>query len=193
MRDKPTHLPTAKRGGFQRDMKNLFDLVKNISEEVSAEIIYKADCGFPKKSGLGNVSKVVSGKVQLNYCYVEEVRKRIAEKGGDPTSFTEERLPWGQWELANKVIAHNGKRYLRYYVINDEVLDVIYFVDGVRATAKQTSDIKAYIASKKKSSDKQSACGLKDKEQVMPRNVDFDNVKLLQVGDEIYKAWNEVA
>jgi hypothetical protein len=168
-------------------MKDLFSLVKDIKGAQFAHIIYTADCGFPKKAGLGNVTKIVETNVQLNYNYLSVVRKRIERKGGDPNAFTEEKLPWGTWEIVNKVITHKGERYLRYYAINDgNPASVTYFVDGVPASPKQVADIKAYLASKDKSSDKQSACGLEDGEQVMPRSVKFSNVLSLNTDGETY-------
>ena len=160
-------------------MKTLFDLVKNISGETTATITYLADCGFPQKSGLADVSKRVSQKVAINHNYVEDVRSRIAEKGGNPNDFVEESLRWGAWEkdMTNKVIAHKGEYYLRYYCIESEYPSVEYFVNGVPATAQQEADIKAYLATKTKESAKQGACGLSVKEQVMPRNVKFSNIE----------------
>ena len=162
-------------------MKDLFSIVESVKGETTANVTYLADCGFPKKSGLAGVSKRVSQKVAINHNYLADVRKRIAEKGGNPNDFTKESLPWGVWELDNKVIAHKGERYLRYYGIEGEYPQVEFFVNGLPATPQQVADIKAYLASKDKSSEKQSACGLNGKEQVVPRNVKFSNIESLSL------------
>ena len=195
MRDKPTHLPTAKRGGHFRDMKNLFDIISEINGTQFANIVYSAECGFPKKANLGEVSKVVTLNVQLNYDYASEVRKRIAAKGGNPNTFTTESLPWGQWEIQNKVIAHKGERYLRYYCVEGEYPEVQYFVNGVAATPQEIANIKAYLASKEdKTSVKQTACGLNKSEQVVPRSVKFSNIISLAIeGGETYTKQSSAA
>ncbi len=168
-------------------MKTLLDIINGVNGTQFANIVYSADCGFPKKSGLGDVTKVVTLRVQLNYDYTSEVRKRIAAKGGNPNSFTQESLPWGQWEVANKVIAHKGERYLRYYCVEGEYPEVQYFVNGRAATAQEESNIKAYLASKDKTSAKQSASGLQKGEQVTPRCVKFSNIISLAIeGGETY-------
>ena len=168
-------------------MKDLFGLVARINGAQFARIVYSSDCKFPKKSGLGNVTKVVTANVQLNYDYEKVVKSRIANNGGDPSSFNGETLPWGTWEINNKVIINNGKRYLRYYGIANGVKDVTYYVDGVVATPTQKADILAYIATKDTKSAKQSACGL-DEHQVVPRCVEFSNIILLHANGEIYDA-----
>lgn len=160
-------------------MKTLFDLVKGISGKQTAEIVYSASCRLSKESGYASATKRVSLKVLINANYETEVRSRIAENGGNANSFTSDGLNWGVWELTDKVILNKGKRYLRYYCINGEFPQVEFFVNGVPATAQQTADIKALLASKNKSSEKQSASGLNGNDQVMPRNVEFSNIESL--------------
>lgn len=193
MRDKPTHLPTAKRGGYLEIMKTLFEIISEIKGMQSAEITYVFDCGFPKKSGLGNVTKRVTLNCDLNYNYLQEVRNRIAAKGGNPNDFTSESLKWGQWEIENLVIAHKGERYLRYYCKSNSNTSVMYFVDGHAATAQEVANIKAYLATKDTTSQKQAVCGLQKDEQVSPRNVKFENILLLKVNGETYIKQNNAA
>ena len=167
-------------------MTNLFDLVKNIKGAQFANIVYTADCGLPKKSGFGKVEKRVRLNVQLNYNYCEVIRKRIERKGGNPNTFTKESLPWGSWEIFNKVISHKGERYLRYYSVKGEYPSVEFFVNGVAATPQQEADIKAYLQSNSKTSEKQAACGLTDDEQVIPRCVKFANIESLAVDGKVW-------
>ena len=88
--------------------------VRNIKGCVFAHIEYTSVEKLPKKLGLGEVTKNVSGQVQLNYDYENAVKNRL-EKQGLPRTFSASSLPWGVWDTPNKIIDNKGTLYLRFY------------------------------------------------------------------------------
>lgn len=163
-------------------MKDLFSIVSGVQNCQFAQITYASSVKMPKAFGV--VTKVNSTNVQINFDYVKAVKNRIAKSGGNPDDFKGESLPWGQWELQNKVITHKGNRYLRFYANKNAKPITQYFVDGVPATSEQIAEIKARENTK---SAKQSAAGLDDN-QVIPRCVAFSNVRYLAVNGVVYTA-----
>ena len=137
-----------------------------------------------KKLGLGEVSALVEANVQLNYSYEKAVNNRLRAQGKND-SFTAKPLPWGTWEVANKIIAHDGKYYLRYYKSNNNAPKITYYIDGIEADRDTAAlIIEALKKSPKKS---QSEAGLTEN-QVYPLVVAFENVKELHVGGQVYKS-----
>jgi hypothetical protein len=169
----------------------LIQKVANISGCRFAGIEYKSEENLPKKLGLGVVTKIVCGIVQINYSYENAVNNRLKKQGGAGT-FQAESLPWGTWYSENKVIEHKGQYYLRYYAIVGQKLDTAYFVDGRPATPAEIATIKGYKDSKNKTSARQATEGLTDN-QVTPRCVNFDNITAFKCGDIIYEQAAKVA
>jgi hypothetical protein len=169
----------------------LIQKVANINGCRFASIEYKSEEKLPKKLGLGVVTKIVCGIVQINYSYENAVNNRL-QKQGDAATFQAESLPWGQWYSVNKVINHNGQYYLRFYTVDNQKLDTTYFVDGRPATPAEIATIKAYKDSKSKPSARQAAEGLTDN-QVTARSVNFDNITAFKCGDIIYEQVAKVA
>jgi hypothetical protein len=169
----------------------LIQKVANISGCRFAGIEYKSEEKLPKKLGLGVVTKIVCGIVQINYSYENAVNNRL-QKQGDAATFQAESLPWGQWYAPNKVIEHKGCYYLRFYTVDNQKLETAYYVDGRPATPAEIATIKAYKDSKNKTSARQAAEGLTDN-QVVARCVNFDNITALKCGDIIYEQTARVA
>ena len=172
-------------------MQTLIKSIETLKGCKIANIQYVAEEKLPKYVGLGKVEKKVSTNVQINYSYENAVNNRL-EKNGLARTFKTESLPWGTWEVVNKIIAHKGEKYLRTYSIKGEIPQIEYFVNGVPATPQEVATIKAYLASKSASA-KQSANGLSDN-QVTPRNVKFSNILYLKCGNILYnKSTNAAA
>ncbi len=172
--------------------KSLFEIINGICGCKFAHIEYKAEEKLPKKLGMGVVTKRVVGEVQLNYDYQTAVNNRLQKQGGERT-FNALSLPWGQWEVANKVITHKGERYLRFYTFKGGQMSTTYYVDGRPATDAEVATIKAYKATKSTASARQGAEGLVEN-QVCPKNVKFDGIEVLECGEWVYnKATRGVA
>jgi hypothetical protein len=162
-------------------MKNLFSLVKGIRGCQFANLIYIAEGGIPQYVlGKGKVvTKLVRTDVQINFEYENAVNNRL-EKQGDERIFEAESLPWGEWEIVNKVITHKGNRYLRYYVPANADIKSVWFVDGKVATAEEFGKIIAYLQSKNKTSKRQADAGLVEN-QVVAKAIKFSNILRLAV------------
>lgn len=166
-------------------MKNLFEFILGVKGCQFTSISFISDGGVPKKVIGGNVTKLVKCQAQIGYNYENAVNNRIAKQGGEAT-FEAERLPWGEWEIPNKVITHKGERYLRYYYTANGAIETIWFVNGRIASSEEYAKIMAYLASKDKTSHRQTLEGLVDN-QVRPRTVKFANILTLAVGGEVWQ------
>lgn len=164
----------------------LYDLLKDVKGCQFAHVTLKTSVKVPIKLGLGNVEKIFDGVVQLNYSYKNGVNNRL-EKIGATADFNALSLPWGNWEIPNKVITNKGKRYMRYYLIkcSDESKKpkVRFLVNGRAATDTEIATIKAYV--NKYYSNRQAAKGLTEN-QVSPRAVEFCDVLEVSVGGKKY-------
>ena len=160
----------------------LFNLLKNIVGCQFAHAIFMTEVKLPKKVGLGVVTKRFEGEIQLNYSYQNAVNNRL-EKQGNAPSFKSDSLPYGKWEIPNKVIMTKNGRQMRYYSVKGAHCKVEYFVDGNEANASQLEIIKAYQAAKH--SKKQAQSGLSEN-QVYAQNVKFENVLELKANGEHY-------
>lgn len=164
-------------------VSSLMTMVMNLIGCVFAHITTETTVKIPKKYGInGVVTKVVSKVVQLNYSYENAVNNRLEREGKD-RDFEAQKLPWGEWFVANKIIAHKGKFYLRYYDYNNNVLNKAYFVDGRPATADELATIKEYEKASNKPSNTQ---GLSEEHEVKPLVVAEENIISLKCGEIDY-------
>lgn len=164
-------------------VSSLMTMVMNLIGCVFAHITTETIVKIPKKYGLcGVVTKVVSKVVQLNYSYENAVNNRLEREGKD-RDFEAQKLPWGEWFVANKIISHKGKFYLRYYDYNNNVLNKAYFVDGRPATADELAIIKEYEKASNKPSNTQ---GLSEEHEVKPLVVAEENIISLKCGEIDY-------
>jgi hypothetical protein len=165
-------------------VSSLMTMVMNLIGCVFAHITTETTVKIPKKYGIsGVVTKVVSKIVQLNFSYENAVNNRLAREGKDK-DFEAQKLPWGEWFVANKIIAHKGKFYLRYYDINNgNVLNKAYFVNGKPATEDELAIIKEYEKSTNKPSNTQ---GLSEEHEVRPLVVAEENIIALKCGEIDY-------
>ena len=164
-------------------VSNLMTMVMNIVGCVFAHLTTETIVKIPKKYGVeGVVTKVVSKIVQLNYSYENAVNNRLEREGKD-RDFKAQGLIWGKWFVANKIIAHNGKFYLRYYDCNTKALNKAYFVNGEPATKEQLKNIEKYEKAKNKPSKKQ---GLEEEHEVKALTVAEENIIALKCGEIDY-------
>ena len=167
-------------------METLYNIVKSLRGCTFAKIVTKTIIkdSKVKSLGLGEVTALVEANVQLNYSYQNAVNNRLRAQGSEG-KFTAKSLPWGTWEVENKIISHNGKHYLRYYKTNNNAPKITYYINGIEADRETAAlIIEALKKSPKKS---QSEAGLTEN-QVYPLVVAFENIKELHVSGQIYKA-----
>lgn len=164
----------------------LKDLLIDVKGCQFAHVVLKTRVRVPKKLGLGDVEKVFVGKVQLNYSYENAVNNRLKKKGLRD-DFDALSLPWGEWEIPNKIVSYHGKQYMRYYLVNcvDDTKKpkVKFLVNGRDATDSEIEVIKPYA--NKSYSNRQAAKGLTEN-QVSARVVEFCNVLEVSVGGKKY-------
>ena len=146
-----------------------------------ATIAYTADCGFPKKSGLGDIKKfVVIKSAHLNYDYGAAVARRAEKETGHPVTFTPQPRKWGQVlsGYENKILEHKGKHYLIFFIEKGTTItEVTYIENGKPCSAERIANIQAYLATKSapKPIGTQAAVGLTDK-QVEERTLAIENI-----------------
>lgn len=164
----------------------LKDLLTDVKGCQFAHVVLKTKVRVPKKLGLGSVEKVFDGNVQLNYSYENAVNNRLKNKGLQD-DFDALSLPWGRWDIPNKIVAHNGKLYMRYYLVKSgdasKKPKVRFIVNGRDATDAEIDIIKLY--DNKSYSSRQAAKGLTEN-QVSARVVEFCNVVEVSVGGKKY-------
>ena len=164
----------------------LYDLLKEVKGCQFAHVVLKTKVGVPKKLGLGVVEKVFDGNVQLNYSYENAVNNRL-EKKGLQSDFDALSLPWGDWEIPNKIVSYKGEQYMRYYLVkcsdDNKKPKVRFLVNGRDATDSEIDTIKPYV--NKSYSKRQAAKGLTEN-QVSARVVEFCNVVEVSVGGKKY-------
>jgi hypothetical protein len=174
-------------------MKTLVSMIESVKGCQFANIMFVADGGIPKKVINGNVQKLVSTRVQINYSYENAVNNRLAKQGEERT-FVAQSLPWGSWVKGqeNKLIEHKGNLYLRYYEYKGADYRQMWFVDGVEANPIQFRAIIDYLESKKKksSSNRQTESGLTEN-QVKPKLAKVSEILKLNVNGEEWKKKND--
>lgn len=166
---------------------SLLTAILTIKKGAFASIKYESVEKLPKYLGLGVVTKICEGIVQMRYSYENAVNNRL-EKQGDSRDFVSNPLHWGTWAIVNLLIAHKGESYLRCYLINSKPLDVTYFVDGRPATADEVKTIKDYKKAHEKSSNTQ---GLDNDTQVRPLAINTANIIELTCGECKYTKHEE--
>jgi hypothetical protein len=159
----------------------IIEALNHIHAATYAHIEYMGTEKCPKKLGLaGEVTKRVSGSVQLFYSYENAVNNRLEAEGKERT-FEAQGLRGKSWLIYNKLLVSGKNILLRCYRYNGGKLETEYFVAGRPATADEITLIKAWKASKSSGSRAQEAAGLTDN-QVRPFDVNVKNIITLQAG-----------
>ncbi len=168
-------------------MESLFNFVSRIKgcQFGTIETLTTLD-KFPKKYGLGVITKYSKREIQINYSYQNAVNNRLQKQGND-SNFVSEPLRWGQWVKGqeNKIIEHNGDYYLRIYAYKGGKVENIYFINGELATTEQIEIIKEWERKQHKPSARQTENGLTEN-QVQPSSPKFSNILSLKVNGEMW-------
>lgn len=144
-----------------------------------------------KKSKLDKVrfeEKFPKGEIfctKEEYCfygasYENAVNNQLIREGKED-NFIAESLPWGEWEIPNKIIKHKDQYYLRYYIdmnANYKNSEKVYhYEDGTELTDEELLVLFNEYKSEKKESEHQGT----DK-QIKPRNVKFAGITKIKAG-----------
>lgn len=175
------------------------DLVKLLESTTTEELtiisrseakMNKTNNPFYHKEGRSWVADhLVEKEAESTYDFGGSYEKRVNEAlvaDGSTATFESEGLKWGSWLVKGKVIEHNGKLYVRCYVKNGVATRYSYLVDGRPATDSELENIKEYSPEHKESA-KQSEAGLLVGKQIIPNNVDFDNIVSISFDGEDYE------
>lgn len=177
---------------------DLIQLLSSTSAE-SITILQRSECKMNKTN---NPFYHKEGRAWVPDCLVEKESKTTYDFGGSyeervnealvsdgsAGTFKAAGLTWGEFVQGsnNRVIEYNGKFYVRCYINRDNTSEVSYFVDGVPATDQQVADIKAFTPEKKESA-KQANEGLTAEKQIIPNNVSFDNILVIEIDGTEYE------
>lgn len=163
-------------------LTSLVNAISNLKGCKFAHIQYTTEVKVPKKLGLsGPVTKRAAGQVQINFSYSNAVNNRRVKEGVEG-EFVAQSLPWGSWESPNKVISHNGNKYLRFYLANKNELTTEWYVGGREATPDEVEVITSYIKGLNKKSVHQGISN-----EVKPMVVQFENIEAFKCMNILYK------
>lgn len=160
---------------------DLINAVRNYNGFASLAIV-KTDL-VKKSCPFANVTEVVQySHIAIGTSYENAVNNRNERINGS-RDFVAEPLPWGQWEIVNKVIVNKGNYYLRYYTNRNTHTTRTLFIDGRPATAQEVDIINAYRKASGSSSNRQAEIGIADVDQVKLRTAKFTNIVKIKFGD----------
>ena len=120
------------------------------------------------------ITKICKSQMQFGYCYENAVNNRIENELGGERTFEAEPLAWGEWIVPNKIIAHKGELYGRFYTMPNASVEVVYMIGNRTANAEEVAIIKG-LEQKSGSSSRQAECGLTE-HQVQPRCYKLSNI-----------------
>lgn len=165
----------------------MIEMLKNIKFATFIQVTYKGEQDMRKTGNpfdeLG-ISKKTNMNVSFFGSYQNAVNNRL-KKAGLVADFTAYPLPWGEWLTPNKIIAHKGEIYVRFYVHKNSNPKTEYFYCGEKMTNEQLTIAKTFFKERSESK-RQSDAGLEADEQSKPFNVKVNNILQINVNGENY-------
>lgn len=169
------------------------ELVATVAEKAGAMpvgIVATVDAKLLKTGNpFGTVAKRVRAVGFVGAKYGASVAREGERQGVDASQFEASSLPWGQWLVANKVIAHKGAMYLRTQSTpgqrQRQPAKVLAYVggNGQRLTHEQVSP----FLPAKSVSRKQTEVGLDESKQIDVRTYAFASIERVRVGGQTYR------
>lgn len=168
-------------------------------EIVKGGRISKKNPRYPNEMANHTITKAYAITVGLGWDYANVFGNRATNGLPQPLKAEEkarikgivEHLPKGRkWAQFPYLLTNedNSKEYLRTFVVRDNnPRNLVYFVDGRRATAEETAEIKRTMV-KPMQSAKQAAEGLTGQDQVMPRDYAMPSIAAITI--EGQTLWN---
>lgn len=135
-----------------------------------------------------DVRKVKTSTYEIGANYLDKINEALVAEGKSPATQEEfsNKLPWGEYEVKDKVVSYNGARYLRCYPVKDADTTEEITIDGVTATEEELKVIMSYVT-EKKSSKKQEDAGISEANRVQPLLFNFDNIVYAEFGGVKYE------
>jgi hypothetical protein len=124
-----------------------------------------------------DVRKVKTSTYEVGANYREKISEALVAEGLSQEKRDEfgDTLPWGEYEVKDKVVAYNGKRYLRCYPIKDAEAFEEILVDGEVPSEEDLKTIMSYVP-ERSGSKKQEDAGITEENRVRPLLFAFDNI-----------------
>lgn len=115
--------------------------------------------------------------------YVQMINENLVKEGKEPVNPDEfgEKLPWGEYEVPNKVVTYNGTRYMRCYMPEKQDAETFYLIDGEEPSEDDFKKLEPYLPAESGGSKKQEGVGLEKENQVRPLLFKFDNILSIRV------------
>jgi len=143
-----------------------------------------------RKTGnpFGAIAKRIRAVGFVGANYGKAVAREGARQGAsDAAAFVPESLPWGEWLVPNKVIAHGGEHYLRTESTPNQrgrqPARVLGYT-GERGESLTFEQVKPFLPAKRESA-KQQAHGLN--ETVHVRTYKLSNIETVRFGGQTYR------
>ena len=172
---------------------NLVELLKTLS--VCELVVLTATEPKMKKGGTRGVepNPFIDSSVRkckfANYLfgknYVQAINENLVKEGKAPVDPNEfgEKLPWGEYEVQDKVVTYNGTRYMRCYMPEKQDSETFYLINGEEPSEEDFKKLELYLPTESNGSKKQEDAGLEKEKQVRPLLFKFDNILSIRVQD----------
>lgn len=136
------------------------DYLKAAKKNQLAFLVTEKYVQFPKDTQWEGEEFVVRHErmviLNADYLKLENLRR---EKAGEEPLAKAGKLPWGEWEIPNLIITHNGQKYLRYYPYRGDLQydEVTFYMNGTELMqSSELYDVCLQIVREKKG--KPSVC-----------------------------------
>jgi len=167
--------------------KQLYDLIANTKGSAIVGIVALTDAKARKTNNpFGTIFKQIRTVAFVGADYENSVNREIGRQDANGT-FQAEALPWGQWEIQNKIISHKGELYLRTQSTpgqrRNQAAKVLSYRDQLGKFVSY-EQIKQFLPEARESSKQQDA-GLN--KTVWVRTYKFSSIQRIRINGETYK------
>ena len=148
-----------------------------------ASFVIDMNCGFPKKSGLSHITKVVhitNAPIRRNYG--KAVRYALKKKGAKHPDFQSQDSMYNSF-VRDFINERNGKYYLQLVPLKNTKFATTYYENGkvvtdpeMLAAIKAEKDRKGY-----RENGAQAEAGLHGKDQILYKLYSLENVKVANI------------
>lgn len=135
----------------------------------------------------GKIFKLVRVVGFVGASYQAAVEREAERQGADANDFQADVLPWGEWAIINKVIAHNEELYLRTQTSpsqrrNQPAKLLMYLTENGQPIEKEK--IKHFLPEVRESAKQQDEAGLQS--TIWIRTYKFSSIKKIRINGETY-------
>ena len=120
--------------------------------------------------------------VGFNGSYQNSVNNRLEKKDIEP-DFKAQSLRWGVWKEYNKIIEHNDKIYVRFYLHKNSRYNSEYIYQGKILQGNNLDELYTFLSNKPVSL-LQYEAGLEVEEQAKPFNLQIDNINFITINKQ---------